>query len=285
MQNAILNEKRLAEAQAGWAAPNPPSPGGQVWAAPSTTPGVPAAPITDGPVSTWHGAMTVGGTISKTSILFVLLLIAAVAGWNATGGPETLPDGSIEYSFPSIALVGVAVGFVAVLALMFKPHLAKYIAPVYALGQGFAVGAISRYYETFFSGIVLQAAGATLGVFAVMLLLYRSRIIKVTERFRRVVVLATIGVMAFYLVSFVFALFGAEITFLREPNLLGIGFSFLVAGLAALNLTLDFDFIEKGTRAGLAKDFEWYAGFGLMVTIVWLYLELLRLFALLQGRD
>ena len=200
-------------------------------------------------------------------------------------GPETLPDGSIEYSFPSIALVGVAVGFVAVLALMFKPHLAKFIAPVYALGQGFAVGAISRYYETFFSGIVLQAAGATLGVFAVMLLLYRSRIIKVTERFRRVVVLATIGVMAFYLVSFVFALFGAEITFLREPNLLGIGFSFLVAGLAALNLTLDFDFIEKGTRAGLAKDFEWYAGFGLMVTIVWLYLELLRLFALLQGRD
>jgi uncharacterized YccA/Bax inhibitor family protein len=288
MQNAILNEKRLAEAQAGWAAPTPPSPGGQVWAPPSTAPGapvVPTTPITDGPVSTWQGAMTVGGTIAKTSVLFVILLAAAVAGWNATGGPEQLADGSYTYNFPSVALVGVAVGFIAVIALMFRPQWAKFVAPVYAVGQGFAVGAISRYYETFFSGIVLQAAGATLGVFAVMLLLYQTRIIKVTEKFRRVVVLATLGVMAFYLVSFVFALFGAEITFLREPNLLGIGFSILVPGLAALNLTLDFDFIERGTKAGLAKDFEWYAGFGLLVTIVWLYLELLRLFALLQGRD
>jgi uncharacterized YccA/Bax inhibitor family protein len=285
MQNAILNERRLAEAQAGWAAPTPPSPGGQVWAPPTTAAGAPAAPITDGPVTTWRGAMTVSGTISKTSILFVLLLIAAVAGWRAVPEPDVLADGSISYGFPGIALVGVAIGFVAVILLMFKPHLAKFVAPVYAVGQGFAVGAISAYYEQLWSGIVLQAAGATLGVFAVMLLLYQTRIIKVTEKFRRVVVLATLGVMAFYLVSFVFALFGAEITFLREPNLIGIGFSILVAGLAALNLTLDFDFIERGTRAGLAKDFEWYAGFGLMVTIVWLYLELLRLFALLQGRD
>jgi uncharacterized YccA/Bax inhibitor family protein len=286
MENAILNERRLAEAQAGWAAPTPPSPGGQVWAPPTTATGAPAAPITDGPVSTWRGAMTVSGTISKTSILFVLLLIAAVAGWRAVPEPELDPvTNTISYGFPGIALVGVAIGFVAVILLMFKPHLAKFVAPVYAVGQGFAVGAISAYYEQLWSGIVLQAAGATLGVFAVMLLLYQTRIIKVTEKFRRVVVLATLGVMAFYLVSFVFALFGAEITFLREPNLLGIGFSILVAGLAALNLTLDFDFIERGTKAGLAKDFEWYAGFGLMVTIVWLYLELLRLFALLQGRD
>jgi uncharacterized YccA/Bax inhibitor family protein len=285
MQNAILNERRLAEAQSGWAAPTPPSPGGQVWAPPTTAAGAPAAPITDGPVSTWTGAMTVGGTIKKTSLLFVILLAAAVAGWNAVPEPDVLPDGSIQYGFPGIALVGVAIGFIAVIALMFRPHLAKYVAPVYAVGQGFAVGAISAYYEQLWSGIVLQAAGATLGVFAVMLLLYQTRIIKVTEKFRRVVVLATLGVMAFYLVSFVFALFGAEITFLREPNLIGIGFSILVAGLAALNLTLDFDFIERGTRAGLAKDFEWYAGFGLLVTIVWLYLELLRLFALLQGRD
>jgi uncharacterized YccA/Bax inhibitor family protein len=286
MQNAILNEKRLAEAQAGWAAPTPPSPGGQVWAPPSTAPGAPAPPITDGPVTPWRGAMTVSGTISKTSILFVLLLIAAVAGWRAVPEPEVDPlTNTIQYGFPGIALVGVAIGFVAVILLMFKPHLAKFVAPVYAVGQGFAVGAISAYYEQLWSGIVLQAAGATLGVFAMMLLLYQSRIIKVTEKFRRVVVLATLGVMAFYLVSFVFALFGAEITFLREPNLIGIGFSILVAGLAALNLTLDFDFIERGTKAGLAKDFEWYAGFGLMVTIVWLYLELLRLFALLQGRD
>ena len=123
---------------------------------------------------------------------------------------STRPTDTIQYSFPGVALVGVAVGFVAVFALMFRPQLAKYVAPVYALGQGFAVGAISAYYETFFNGIVIQAVGATLGVFAVMLVLYRTRIIRVTERFRRVIVLATLGVMAFYLVSFVVNLFGAE---------------------------------------------------------------------------
>ena len=117
-----------------------------------------------------------------------------------------------------------------------------------------------------------------------MLVLYRTRIIRVTDRFRRVIVLATLGVMAFYLVSFIVNLFGREVTFLREPNAIGILFSIGVSILAALNLTLDFDFIERGTKAGLKKDFEWYAAFGLMVTIVWLYLELLRLLALLQGR-
>ena len=112
----VLNERRLAEAQAGWAAPTPPSPGGQVWAPPSTAPGAPTAPITDGPVTTWRGAMTVGGTISKTSILFVLLLIAAVAGWRAVPEPEVDPvTNTISYGFPGIALVGVAIGFVAVI--------------------------------------------------------------------------------------------------------------------------------------------------------------------------
>ena len=289
MQNAILNEKRLAEAQAGWAAPTPPSPGGQVWAPPSTAPGapvVPTTPVTDGPVSTWQR----GDDRRRHDRQDEHAVRPAACRRRGRmerrpAAPSNSPTASYTYNFPGVALVGVAVGFIAVIALMFRPQWAKFVAPVYAVGQGFAVGAISRYYETFFSGIVLQAAGATLGVFAVMLLLYQTRIIKVTEKFRRVVVLATLGVMAFYLVSFVFALFGAEITFLREPNLLGIGFSILVAGLAALNLTLDFDFIERGTKAGLAKDFEWYAGFGLLVTIVWLYLELLRLFALLQGRD
>jgi uncharacterized YccA/Bax inhibitor family protein len=285
MQNAILNERRLAEAQAGWAAPTPPSPGGQVWAPPSTAPGAPARPITDGPVSAWSGAMTVSGTIAKTSILFVILLAAAYAGWQAVPEPEVLADGSIQYGFPGLAIVGVAIGFAAVIGLLFKPQLAKYVAPVYAVGQGFAVGAISAYYEQLFDGIVIQAVGATLGVLAVMLLLYQTRIIKVTERFRRVIIFATLGVMAFYLVSFVINIFGGEVAFLREPNAIGILFSIGVSVLAALNLTLDFDFIERGTRAGLAKDFEWYAGFGLMVTLVWLYLELLRLLALLQGRD
>jgi uncharacterized YccA/Bax inhibitor family protein len=283
MNNAILNERRFAEAQSGWAAPQPPSPGGQVWAPP--VPGAAAPPITDGPVSTWQGAMTIGGTISATGVLFAILLVAAAFGWRAVPDPEVLADGSIQYGFPGIALVGVAIGFAAVIGLMFRPRLAKYIAPIYAVGQGFAVGAISSYYNTFFDGIVVQAAGATLGVLAVMLLLYRSRIIRVTERFRRVVILATLGVMVFYLVSFVINIFGGEVTFLREPNAIGILFSIGVSVLAALNLTLDFDFIERGSKTGLAKEFEWYAAFGLMVTLVWLYLELLRLFALLQSRN
>ena len=168
---------------------------------------------------------------------------------------------------------------------MFKPHLAKFLAPVYAVGQGFAVGAISAYYETFFDGIVLQAAGATLGVFAVMLVLYRTRIIKVTERFRRVVVLATLGIMVFYVVSFVSTCSAPRSRSSSSPTCSASASASSSPGLAALNLALDFDFIERGTKAGLAKDFEWYAAFGLMVTIVWLYLELLRLLALLQGRD
>jgi uncharacterized YccA/Bax inhibitor family protein len=283
MANLVLNEKKLAEAQAGWAAPNAPSPGGQVWA-PPTVPGAPTAPVTDGPVSRWSGGvMTLSGTITATGVLFTLLLISATVGWFAATGPETV-EGRETFEFPGLALAGVAVGFACVIALMFRPQLARVLAPVYAIAQGFAVGAISKGYETLYDGIVVQAAGATLGVFAVMLVLYRTRIIKVTARFRKVIIFATLGIMAFYLVSFVISMFGADIRFFDEPNALGIGFSIVVSVLAALNLTLDFDFIERGTKMGLAKHFEWYAAFGLLVTIVWLYLELLRLLSKLQQR-
>ena len=125
MQNAILNERRLAEAQAGWAAPNPPSPGGQLWAPPSA-PGAATAPVTDGPVSTWQGAMTVRGTLTATSLLFLILLVAAYFGWQATPEPTIDPaTNTIQYGFPGIALVGVAVGFAAVMALIVRPHWAK----------------------------------------------------------------------------------------------------------------------------------------------------------------
>ena len=170
--------------------------------------------------------------------------------------------------------------------LYFKPHLAKILGPIYAMAQGFFLGAISKGYETFYDGIVVQAAGATIAVFGVMLVLYRTRIIKVTDRFRRIVISATIGIMVFYGACFLIQLFaGADsISFLASPSLLGIGFSVLVAGLAAMNLALDFDFIDRGVEQGLSKDFEWYAAFGLLVTIVWLYLEMLRLLAKLRER-
>ena len=232
-----------------------------MWPAP---PEEPRTRIDDGPVSPWAGAMTVSGTISATALLFVLLLGAATAGWLAT---ETTED---QFEFPGIALVGVAIGFACVLG------------PIYAIAQGFFVGAISKAFNAVYPGIVVQAVGATLGVFAVMLFLYRTRIIKVTDKFRRTVIFATLGVMVLYVVSFVISLFGGEVAIINDATLIGVLFSFFVAVLAAVNLALDFDFIERGSKAGLAKDYEWYAAFGLMVTLVWLYLEILRLLAKLR---
>ena len=272
MPNPMMNEKKLEEARAGWAAPEAPSPGGHVWPAP----GEAGTRIDDGPVSPWVGAMTVSGTISATAVLFTLLLVSAVAGWFATNTTE----GQVE--FPAIAMVGVIIGFACVIGLWFRPMWAKVLGPIYALAQGFFVGAISKAYESWQNGIVLQAAGATLAVFAVMLFLYRTNVIKVTNRFRRIVIGATLGVMVLYVVSLVINLFGGDVPFLTEPSAFGIGFSIFVCVLAAMNLALDFDFIDRGTRAGLSKDYEWYAAFALLVTIVWLYLEILRLLGKLR---
>ena len=279
MADPILNDKTLEAARAGWAAPKAPSPGGDVWAPPSA----PGAPVGDGPVSTWKGAMTINGTLTATAVLFALLLASATAGWLAVK-EKTDEFGRTEIQFPSLAMVGVVVGIGIVFALMFKPQLAKFLAPAYAIAEGFAVGAISKAYEAYQDGIVLQAVGATLGVVAVMLVLYRTRVIRVTDRFRKVITFATLGVMAFYLVSFVINIAGGSVRFFDQPNALGIAVSIGVSVLAALNLLLRFDFIEKGTQMGLSKDFEWYAAFGLLVTVVWLYLELLRLLSKLQQR-
>jgi uncharacterized YccA/Bax inhibitor family protein len=284
LPNPILNDKTFEEAQSGWAAPKAPSPGGQTWAPPGGAPV--GAPVSDGPVSPWRsGVMTVKGSITATAVLFVLLLASATVGWISTKAATTdAVTGEMQVTFPVLAMIGVIVGFVAVIALYFKPHLAKYLGPVYAIAEGFFVGAISKVFETQWDGIVVQAAGATIAVFAVMLTLYGTRIIKVTERMRRVVIFATLGVMALYLVSFVLNLFGGGVSFISDATPLGIGFSILVCGIAAFNLMLDFDFIERGAKAGLSKDYEWVAAVGLLVTIVWLYLEILRLLAKLRSR-
>ena len=275
MANPVLNDRVLAQASTTWA---PPEPNTEYF-----------PPVSDGPTSPFvRETMTVNGVISATATLFVLLLASATFGWLSTGAPEEVQftDGTVGYqnTIPMLAWGGLIVGIGLTFLLMFKPHLAKFIAPVYAIAEGFFVGAISRAYENIYDGLVVQAAGMTLAVFAVMLVLYRTGVIKVTERFRKIVVTATIGVMVFYGVSMLISLFGGSVSFLSSPSLLGIGFSVLVAGLAAFNLALDFDFIEKGSKQGLDKNFEWYAAFGLMVTIIWLYLELLRLLAKLRER-
>lgn len=267
MANPILNEKAAAEAaRAGWAAPDP-----------STARG----PITDGPVSAWAPAgttMTVSGTATATGVLLVLLLVTATIGWVTT---DPLVDG-----FPGLALGGAIVGLVCGLVVSFKPTLARVLGPVYALAEGYFLGVISRAYDTMYDGIVLQAVGATLGVFAVMLVLYRTQIIKVTQRFRRIVLGAMMGLMLFYLVSWIVSLFAGRdaVSFMNSSSNFGILISVVAAGLAAMMLAIDFDLIERGAREGWPKGMEWYGAFGLLTTLVWLYLEMLRLLAKLQDR-
>ena len=278
MANPILNTKTFNEVvdagttSAGWAAPQVPPA--------DSFGGTRTTPIHDGPISEWNSStMTVSGTASATGVLFVLLLAAAVVGWKAVTITEGAPT-----KFPAWTIGGIFVGFICVITMRFKPQFAKVLGPIYAIAEGVFVGAISHAYEGYQKGIVTMAAGATLGVFAVMLVLYRTNIIKVTDRMRRVVMGATMGIMVFYGISLLINVFGGSVGFLQSTSLISIGFSLLVAGLAAFNLALDFDFIEKGAKAGLPKQMEWVAAVGLMVTLVWLYLEILRLLSKLNRR-
>ena len=230
------------------------------------------------------GMMTVRGSITATAVLFVLLLASATVGWMSTTPTTTEPatarcrsrsrrspwSASSSASSPSSPCTS-------------SRTCAKILGPVYAIAEGFFVGAISKVFEEQWNGIVVQAAGATIAVFAVMLVLYRTRIIKVTDRFRRIVIFATLGVMALYLVSFVISLFGGEHRrSSTTPRRSASASASSSACIAAINLALDFDFIERGAKAGLSKDYEWVAAVGLLVTIVWLYLEILRLLAKLR---
>ncbi len=277
MSNPVFKEEAFNKASQDFRATQPG------WGAPEAGSHVQTQPLTDGPVSSWQKAMTLNGVISASAVLLVLLLVSGAFGWNAASGP-TLQNGIETYSFPPMAFLGIVIGFVAVIAANMKPNLAKILGPVYAVAYGFAVGAISKGYETWYDGIVVQAVLATASVFMVMLVLYRTRIIKVTDKFRRTVIIATFGVMALYLISFVISLFGTTLPFLNGDNMvLSIGFSLFVCGLAAANLALDFDFIERGIASGLPKNYEWVAGLGLVVTLVWLYLEILRLLSYLRN--
>ena len=274
MSNPILNESRfnkLRERTAGDAG----------WGVGSGQPANTwAPPINDGPVSPHHpGVMTVSGTASASMVLFALLLVSAAVGWIAVAEPQ---PGVL--SFPPMAFAGAIVGFIAVMVTVFKPMTSHILGPIYAVGQGLFVGALSKMFDATYSGIVVQAVGTTLAVFGVMLFLYRTRILRVTDKFRCIVIGATLGVMVFYLASFVFSMFGANVSFLSSSSGVGILFSLFVAGLAAFNLALDFDYIERGEAMGLPRRMEWFAALGLLVTLVWLYLEVLRLLAKLRER-
>ena len=236
-------------------------------------------------VSRDAGAMTLNGTVNKTGILLLLSVLTAAFAW--TQSVVTGPDGTAMVA-PGVtiyALGGAIGGFILAMVTVFKKTWSPVTAPLYALVEGFFLGAISAVFELKYPGIVFQAVVLTFGTLGALLAAYRSGLIRATENFKLGVVAATGGIALVYLGSMGLRLFGKDIPLIHESGLVGIGFSLFVVVIAALNLVLDFDFIESGVEAGAPKYMEWYGAFGLMVTLVWLYIEFLRLLAKLQSRD
>jgi len=223
-------------------------------------------------------AMTIQGTVNKTGWLLAIALIAALWTWNKffeTGNPASVSP---------LMLVGAVGGFVVAMVTVFKKTWAAVTAPLYAALEGLLLGGLSSIFETRFPGIVIQAVGLTFGTLFCLLMAYRSGLIKATENVKLGIVAATGAIALVYFVSIILGFFGVRIPLIHQSGIVGIGFSLFVVVIAALNLVLDFDFIEHGAASGAPKYMEWYAAFGLMVTLIWLYIEILRLLAKLRDR-
>lgn len=231
-------------------------------------------------LSTTGEPMTINGTLARSGLLLVLMLITGTWTWTrfmaaAAGGDLAAGAAAVQ----PFLWGGVIVGFILAMVCAFKPKWTPVTAPLYAIAEGTFLGAISARFEASYHGIVLQAVMASIGVLVVMLFLYRSGVIKVTQRFRMGVVAATGGIFLLYLVQWGLSAFthSGGMSFVFGGGTFGILFSLFVVCIAALNLVLDFDLIERATAQGAPKYMEWYCAFALMVTLVWLYLELLRL--------
>jgi uncharacterized YccA/Bax inhibitor family protein len=238
----------------------------------------------DVPALAGEPAMTLKGTVQKSAVLLACTLATAAYTWMRFA--EAIADRNPEAVGPLGAWVtGSAIlGLIVALVTVFKKQWSPVTGPLYALIEGVVVGSVSLLFEMRFPGIVLQAVGLTFGVFAALLIAYSSGWIKATQNFRLGVFAATGGIAILYLVSMVGSFVGFSIGFIHEASPLGIAFSVVVVGIAALNLVLDFDFIERGAEQRAPKYMEWYAAFGLIVTLIWLYLEMLRLLSKLQRR-
>jgi len=222
--------------------------------------------------------MTVQGVIFKTLISLMLVLMTAGYTWikfAETQNPAAVAPWMIG---------GAIAGFALAMATVFKKEWSPVTAPLYALAEGLFIGGISAIFEYSYSGIVFQAACLTFGTTFAMLLVYQSGLIRVTETFKMVLMTATGGIAIVYFVSFILSFFGISVPFIYGSGLFGILFSLFVVGIAALNLVMDFDFIKKGSSAGAPKYMEWYGSFALMVTLIWLYIEFLRLLAKTRDR-
>ena len=227
-----------------------------------------------------ENTMTVQGTLQKFGFLFLMVLGSSFYSWK-----EFSSGGNVQ----PLIYIGAFGGLIVALVIVFKRQWAGYLAPLYALLEGLFIGAISAMYNNAFAesapNIIMTAVGLTFAVVIAMYLLYSFKIIKVTQKLRSVIITATMGIFIFYMLTWVMQMFGINgMTFLHEGSTFGIIFSLVVVGIASLNLLLDFDMIEQGVASGQPKYMEWYGAFGLLVTIVWLYLEILRLLSKLNKR-
>jgi uncharacterized YccA/Bax inhibitor family protein len=263
--NPILSQKGfergLSESDAGWAAPD------AAMAAQGQGPAARAGERT----------MTANGTFGRTAFLFVLVLIGGAIGWSQT---NVSPAGNIE--IPAWSWVALFAAFAVAMVCAFVPKTSPFLSPVYAILEGVFLGVISKAFESQWDGIVFQAILATVGVFFVTLILYVTKVVKVTRRFQMVVIGATLGIFVMYVMGALLSVFGVDVVFWNQPTTLGIVITVVIACVAALNLFLDYEFIRQATLSGAPKFMEWYGAFGIMVTLVWLYIEMLRLLALLR---
>lgn len=221
--------------------------------------------------------MTVNGAINKTFILFAILLAASFVVWNA------FFSGFVD-KVMMLSTFGFVTSIISFIVIMFNKNALKIAAPVYAASEGLVLGGISAMFETKYPGIAIQAIVMTFAALFSLLVLYRAGVIKCTEKFRSVIFISTLSVAGVYIIDFIGSFFGMHVPGLTSSSTLGIGISLLVVVIAALNLIIDFDFIEQGAQKMIAKNYEWYGAFGLMVTLVWLYLEILNLLAKMRDR-
>ena len=280
MPNPALSQKRFDEIekedQAGWAAP-------------VALAHAEAGHLEDGttPPTTRVSVMTANGAFLKTFVLFLIVLAGGAFAWSQTPDPTTTISSTgvvtQNVDFPFWTWIALFVGFGLAMVCIFRPKASPILAPLYALAEGVFLGALSKAFESQWSGIVFQAILATIAVFFATLALYTFGVVKVTRRFQMIVIGATAGVFVLYLGCLVFSLFGADISFINSPSPLGIAISVVICVIASMNLFLDYEFIAQSAKAGAPKYMEWYGSFGLMVTLFWLYLEILRLLAKLRS--
>lgn len=221
--------------------------------------------------------MTIQGAINKTLILVGIVVLSGLYTWNL------MANGFLDKA-TLFMMSSAIIGFILAIVTAFNPKIAKITAPVYALCEGLLAGAVSYVYNSAFEGIVVNAISLTLLALISMLFLYKTGVIKATAKFKQVIFISTIAIAIFYFIGIIGALLGHPMT-VFDGSIMGIVISVVICAIAALNFILDFDFIEQGERNNLPSYFEWYAGFGLLVTVIWLYFEILRLLAQLQRRN